>query len=1281
MKSKYLIMVLAIFILLGVNATFASEHGNETLMMHESALEMSVEETPSEILGENPGSYVDLKKDIDTTPSGGVLELQRDYKFNSTRDTPSASIYTCVPVTKSITIDGRNHIIDGEGCQRGILDITGSNVVLKNIIFKNGYNTGNGGCIYAHGISNFQLINCTFQDSIAGTYGGAVELVSAHNTTIRSCNFINNSAKLSFVPRGGAINWVSSTGGTIADCNFIKNSADYGGAIRMEGVNGVHQYNNYFRDNFASNYGGDIMCDDNNADFHDCNFTNSYSDSYGGSIYWKGSNTLLYNLQFNNVTSKSCGGAITFANCKNVTVKSSSFKKYRSGSGGAIYFMAPECSVVECEFEDGSATSGGAIYTTRDKITVKDSKFKNHTATGYGGVIHISGADAVVDNCEFTDSSSGSNGGIIFVSSSGPGSNISNSKFKSGHATCGGAIYVSAGNVVISGNEFESNTAALGGAVYLGSSLSGISVLDNNFKSNNATQSGGALYSVSAFPELSSNNYTKNSANLNGGALWLGGSGALLNGERFIDNVALSKGGAIIMDTGTFQLNNSYFCSNNASMGSAIFKGSSTIYINNPTFVYNQAASSLLSVYREGNNFEVIFSGFDNILNAIWNNGNLSGIFIDGVNPVKGAQMSNNGELLYEDMCEFDQTITATVLDRDGNVIKKLTQKTNIYGAAYFTIDEGYKVIFAHPEDEFYTGIESVDYISAIKVEKITLTPVVVNTTQVKFQIAVTNSGNYTLHNLVVCEDSFEGLIYAGFEESHLWTNDGLTWTFNTALAPDEVALLTLYFNTTDVGEFTNNVSATASDDVKESASATVRVIPDTFEVKKVSLMPVTKVGEQTIFEIIVHNTGDTDIHNVYIIEEAFEGLIYSHTLEDHLWDYIITSDGLHQWVLKDVLPAHEELGIFVVFNTTEVGNFTNYAIVGHEGMVKRVNATVWVNETVHEPENLNPQLNISIFTVHPVIMLNGEVWFEIIVENTGNIALNNVTVEEFEHDNLEFAGFEMDSGLWDYRPKVLSYENRVDLLGAPVSDNHSWVVNTPLYQNQVLGFFVKFTPLRTGVHENTILGHSAETQEPLYATGNVEVLSEEYRIQKVALNRTVNVGDQVTFQIIVHNTGSVDIGGIQIVEIPDESLIFDHWYCEGVSWESGGPTHYYLLEKIAPGGYSEFFVVYNTTKAGNITNVIGANNEFFNATVEVVNKTDNQTDPDDEPIDDEPIEEEIEDEIKMSDGDSDYGQASSTYSEPLKRTYSAKVDEKATGHPLLALVIVLAFLVLRRRR
>ena len=46
MKSKYMVSTLKYFNDLGINSTFASEHGRETLMMHESSLELSVEETP-----------------------------------------------------------------------------------------------------------------------------------------------------------------------------------------------------------------------------------------------------------------------------------------------------------------------------------------------------------------------------------------------------------------------------------------------------------------------------------------------------------------------------------------------------------------------------------------------------------------------------------------------------------------------------------------------------------------------------------------------------------------------------------------------------------------------------------------------------------------------------------------------------------------------------------------------------------------------------------------------------------------------------------------------------------------------------------------------------------------------------------------------------------------------------------------------------------------------------------------------------------------------------------
>ena len=1260
MKGKYFAIILTVFILMSINVAFADETGNETLMMHESALELSVEETPADILGEETGSYADLKKYIDTTISGGELKLNHDYKFNSTKDTPSAGIYTCVPITKSITIDGQGHTIDGSGCQRGILDISSNDVTLKNIVFKNGYNTGNGGCINAHGMSNFQLINCTFTDSISGTYGGAVELVSVNNVSIVSCDFINNSAKLSSVPRGGAINWVSSQGGTINGCNFIKNSALYGGAIMMEGVNGVHQYNNNFRNNRADNYGGDIMCDDKEADFHDCNFTDSYSANYGGSIYWKGGNSVMYNLHFNNVSSRSYGGAIYFTSGKNSTMKNSTFKKYTSNNGGAIYIGTSDISLIGCEFESGSANVGGTIQ--------------------------VSAANTVIDNCKFESTSASTNGGAIIIYSAGSGTNITNSEFKSGSANMGGAVYSNAVNVFISNNDFVNNRATIGGAVYSGSA--GFSLTDNRFAANNATDHGGAVYSTGANPVFLLNTYTANRAAKQGGALFFRGSNVISDRETFIDNLA-AYGGAITFDANNAQINNSYFRGNNASKGSAIFKGNNVAYINNPEFVYNQAESYSLDVERTGNHFKVIYKGNDNILNAIWNNGPLSDIFIDGVNPKASADESNDGQLLYQDSREFDQIITATVLNSEGNVIGTLSKKTDINGVTEFDINEGYSVIFAHPNDVFYTGIETIDYISGIKVEKIALTPVVVNGTQVRFQIAITNTGYYDLENLTVSEMSFEGLVYDDFEKSDLWTYDGLSWKFNSKLAAGEVALLTVYFKTTDVGEFTNKISAITAGDIKGDAEANVTVIPDTFEVKKVSLMPITKLGDQTYFEIIIRNTGDTDIRNVYIIEDSFEGLVYSHAFEDTLWDYISIEDGIHQWFLKDVLPAHEELGIVVVFNTTSIGNFTNYAIVGHEGTSKTVNATVWVNETVHEPENPNPQMNISIFTVHPVIMVDGDVWFEVIVENIGNVVLNNVTVEEFRHDNLVFAGFEIDSSLWDYKPKILTYANRVDLLGAPVENNHTWVVNTPLYQNEVLGFFVKFTSTVTGNHSNTVMGHSDETPDPLYATDHVKVLASDYTVQKIALNSTVNVGDQVTFQIVVHNTGEVAIEGMEIVENPDESLVFERWYCDGETWGNEGETHYYLWEPIAPGGYSEFFVVYSTTKAGNITNAIAVSDELFNATVEVTNKTDNQTVPgnntgnetvpdngtdDDGEVDPivEPPDDSGHDIVVRPDEDS--GEASA--SDALNA-----VDENATGNPVIALLVVLMTLVLIRRR
>jgi len=51
-RRKYLVVILTTHILSRINITFASQHGIETLMLHESSLELSVEETPDADLSE-----------------------------------------------------------------------------------------------------------------------------------------------------------------------------------------------------------------------------------------------------------------------------------------------------------------------------------------------------------------------------------------------------------------------------------------------------------------------------------------------------------------------------------------------------------------------------------------------------------------------------------------------------------------------------------------------------------------------------------------------------------------------------------------------------------------------------------------------------------------------------------------------------------------------------------------------------------------------------------------------------------------------------------------------------------------------------------------------------------------------------------------------------------------------------------------------------------------------------------------------------------------------------
>ena len=159
------------------------------------------------------GSFTNLDEDINGNTDEEIT-LSRNYKYGA-----GDNFINGIKINRTLTINGNGATIDGSNIAR-IFNVTGTNVVIKNITFINGNATGN----------NYD------------EYGGAIIFQNVAGGSIINSTFINNSAT-----EGGAISWVDSNG-SVENSIFINNSATEGGAI-YGARNEMSIHNNIFLNN------------------------------------------------------------------------------------------------------------------------------------------------------------------------------------------------------------------------------------------------------------------------------------------------------------------------------------------------------------------------------------------------------------------------------------------------------------------------------------------------------------------------------------------------------------------------------------------------------------------------------------------------------------------------------------------------------------------------------------------------------------------------------------------------------------------------------------------------------------------------------------------------------------------------------------------------------------------------------------------------------------------------------------------------------------------------
>ena len=208
--------------------------------------------------------------------------------------------------------------------------------------------------------------------------------------------------------------------------------------------------------------------------------------------------------------------------------------------------------------------------------------------------------------------------------------------------------------------------------------------------------------------------------------------------------------------------------------------------------------------------------------------------------------------------------------------------------------------------------------------------------------------------------------------------------------------------------------------------------------------------------------------------------------------------------------------------------------------------------------------------------------------------------------------------------------------------------------------------------HDGKVINYTIGVIENNHTTnitvgdGNFTILSEptpNMTVEKITLNTTVKVGEQVYFVIVVENTGDCDLTGVYVIEDKySEGLVFDHMVPND-DWTFDGINRFIYGKTLGIGESARFTVVFIATSVGFKYNTVIAGNNLTNNTVNSTNSTKvvNETEP----------------EVPTNPDIPDVPDVPHKHHVPKH----VKPDEHATGNPIVLLLLALFVPLLRRKQ
>lgn len=1056
--------------------------------------------------------------------SGGTLLMKEGYAVNSTID-------HCYIYNSFIDQNYAGNTRYGVG--GGAIRINDANITISNsAIINSTANKTDGGAISLGGDSKgSSLINVTIQNArILDGYGGAISWKGAYGT-MNNVTIVNSSATLVTNDNAYSINDKSGHGGAIylsaANCNLndIKifesytncdnetcTKLNYGGAIYVAG---------------SSNTLTNITIDDSSA-------LSSKMNTKGGAIYWEGSSGTLINATISNTLANGQGGAIYWKGgsptIENISIEYSQTNitnSTNSADGGAIYLdnVNPNLNNVyiidAIASRDAGDICGGAIYykntnkgtTSMNNVTVIGSRASTGDGDSYGGAIYWMNSQNTHNmyNSSFINNTADKGGALYSIGTT----NIWNTSFAGNIALDGGALYVISGDDTLYNASFTNNSAKRGGAIFVDNRQ--IRIYDSSLEFNTAEQKGGALY--------------YNNVNLN---------------DR---NTEIAR---------------TNLTNNTAFQGSAIYGNKfKNFYLQDVILLDNQANSKEFIEKAVGYDSETkknytsaVFIGFDNLLNAIWQDADAP-ISCDNVTywDVAGRTVTSSSPTKSDR--EANINVTVETFNGRGERINVANLTTDGDGRVYYVFDakdgETYYFAYTHPTDRYYTYLR--DTLS-----------------------------NRSLVNIYVYDPIYYGqnqtvLIYL---TDGAWgnLNGTVTVTFNdtnhTKWTIDVVDGIYRVENvsTFPIGHY--NATARFEGDLHHTGdtnSAVFTVLPcDDLKITKDvnvtgNYVNVTDVIKYTIN---VTNLGPSDARGVNVTEILTPYLRFIGSETNNHGYYDVKKS---EWYIGD-LAVGDLATLTITAEVIHIGPITNTVWVIGEGKdinetndkasARNLTALAYADLQINKKDNVSKTVRF--------VNVTDRIEFVISVVNKGPYNATGVYVNETLSSHLKFVSCNATKGEYDN-------ETTWNIGNLTVGEVH----NLTIIADVISAGNITNVVIVTGFENDTNLTNN------IYQINNITALPiVDLNITKeVNASGFVNVSDLIKFTITVRNFGPCDATNIVVTEKLNDLLRVIR---NGISTSSGSynvNTGLWTIEKLNNGSDATLIIIAKVRGNGTISNVV----------------------------------------------------------------------------------------------